>query len=158
MKGRGSGRRGNRKRSAIVRENAINNESQKNKVKKGVNDSIASDSLEKSQLLLSENPDSDKSPTINDESINITNIDTSNLKTTGLDISPKIPTKVLQFENAQDQNTSSLIEINDGNESDGTDTTPKRSSTYITQISVNFFVPPSENEANKKLLSAASKY
>ena len=56
-----------------------------------------------------------------------------------------------------DQNTASLNE-NDGNESEGTDTTPKRSSSYITRISVNFFVPPSENEADKKLFSAASKW
>ena len=135
---RGLSRSRSRKRSAIARESAINNEPQKNKVKKGANDSIASDSLKKSHRLSSENLESKNSPPINEESNNTANTDTSNLKSTGLD--------------------SVYKDANEGYESDGTDTTPKRSSTYTTRISVNFFVPPSENEADKKLLSAASKW
>ena len=95
---------GSRKRSATAREKVISNESQKNKAKKGVNDTIASDSLKKGQLLLSENTEIlEKLPTITDESINTLN-----------------------------KEILALNEINDGNESDGTDATPKRSSSYIT--------------------------
>ena len=120
---------GSRKRSATAREKVISNESQKNKAKKGVNDTIASDSLKKGQLLLSENTEIlEKLPTITDESINTLN-----------------------------KEILALNEINDGNESDGTDTTPNISSSYIHRISVNVFVPPSENETDKKLFSAASK-
>ena len=130
MKGRVLSTIESRKRSATAREKVISNESQKNKAKKGVNDTIASDSLKKGQLLLSENTEIlEKLPTITDESINTLN-----------------------------KEILALNEINDGNESDGTDATPKRSSSYITRISVIFFVPPSENEADKKLLLAASKW
>ena len=86
--------------------------------------------MKKGQLLLSENTEIlEKLPTITDESINTLN-----------------------------KEILALNEINDGNESDGIDATPKRSSSYITRISVIFFVPPSENEADKKLLLAASKW
>ena len=46
----------------------------------------------------------------------------------------------------------------EGYESDATDKTSKRSSKYRTRISVNFFVPPSENEADQKLYIAARKW
>jgi len=154
--GRGYGRSGPKKRSAIARENAISNESQKNKAKKGINDSSASDSSKKSQSVLSGKSDLEKIPATHDETMTPSDTD-GNLKTTGLDTSPIIPTNVVPQSEILDQNTASLNE-NDGNESEGTDTTPKRSSSYITRISVNFFVPPSENEADKKLFSAASKW
>ena len=39
-----------------------------------------------------------------------------------------------------------------------TDTTDKIHNSFTTRISVNFFVPPSLNESNKKLYSAAQKW
>ena len=45
--GRGFGKTGPKKRSAISRENMNNDESQKNKAKKGLNDSSASESSKK---------------------------------------------------------------------------------------------------------------
>ena len=80
-----------------------------------------------------------------------------NLKTTGLNTSATTPRKLSSQKEFKRKNTSQTNE-NEGYESEGTDTTPRRMSSYITRISVNFFVPPSENEADKKLFSAASKW
>ena len=66
------------------------------------------------------------------------NISTADLKTTGLDTQEKSE--------------------QEGYESDATDTTSKRGSKYRTRISVNFFVPPSENEADQKLYLVAKKW
>ena len=64
-----------------------------------------------------------------------------------------IPTTGLKSTGLETQETD-----HEGYESDATDKTSKRSSKYRTRISVNFFVPPSENEADQKLYIAARKW
>ena len=39
-----------------------------------------------------------------------------------------------------------------------TDTTEQASNSFHTHVSVNFFAPPSENDADKKLFSVAQKW
>ena len=58
-----------------------------------------------------------------------------------------------------DPATRKLPPSDDGSQTSmATDTTDKVHNTFTTRISVNFFVPPSENEADKKLYSAAQKW
>jgi len=208
--GRGFGRTGPKKRSAISRETITNEESQKNKAKKGLNDSSASessnkmlfneDSAEKSKKKAEEqnkgteakvkkivpepkkkeregpvnnedsaSKDKESNESIGEESkkqagkvptaLSIVNepVGKGNLKTTGLNTSA-ITLRKLSLQKVFKRNNESQTNENEGYESEGTDTTPRRMSSYITRISVNFFVPPSENEADKKLFSAASKW
>ena len=207
--GRGFSRTGPKKRSAINRESMNNEETHKNKAKKGMNDYCASESskklpfnkdqTEKSKKTTEENDkstevelkktepltkDKEKEGQVNKEELadkaqettedigedgkkeagKITSVDSTkiptgkgNLKITGLD-TPSATPKKSRSQNAVIKKNTNQPHENEGYESEGSDTTPKRMSSYITRISVIFFVPPSENEADKKLFSAASKW
>ena len=71
-------------------------------------------------------------------------------------------TKVKSSRNKSNDQTKKIVEKNSGAEDDqrsiSSDATPKRSTSLLTRVSVNFFVPPCENEADVKLYNAAKRW
>ena len=172
----GRGGRGERKgsstrsRSRTKRKN--HEEIEANKVKKSMEGSVASTLIEKLRVSKGEEESENKgtSPvkdTEREKSKSPLNTSTDEILTTDSDDdnnglkdkdstllteeTSKSPTAGLKTTGLETQEKSE----NDGYESDATDTTSKRGSKYRTRISVNFFVPPSENEADQKLYIVA---
>lgn len=181
--GRG-GRNGSRSRAASSIKRKTNDDVQTSKAKKSIEGSMASEIIEKSQGSreeeVSRNNGGDRGGSngsrtrsasctkrkqfeevqskksqkpMEDDDIVMEDTDKDNngLKLAGE--TSNIPTTGLKSTGLETQETE-----HEGYESDATDKTSKRSSKYRTRISVNFFVPPSENEADQKLYIAARKW
>ena len=181
--GRG-GRNGSRSRAASCIKRKNNDDVQTSKAKKSIEGSMASEIIEKSQGSREEevsrsnggdrggsngsrtrsasctkrkqfeevqSKKSQKPMEDDDIVMEDTDKDNNGLKLAGE--TSNIPTTGLKSTGLETQETE-----HEGYESDATDKTSKRSSKYRTRISVNFFVPPSENEADQKLYIAARKW
>ena len=164
MIGRTAGRGGRAKRSTSVTKRKNYDDAQANKAKKSYEGSLASDSTEKGleQLLEKVSKQNNKDPKINDKHSSPSTKDSlmtdksETVMNISQSINPYMVTNKPPTTPTAGFKTTGLDK--DGYASDGSDTTPRRSSSFQTRISVNFFVPPSENEADKKLFAVASKW